>query len=166
MKARRFLSHFQSRQSRRRRRMSWCWSRKDRCQVSGLISKHVQRRPLIDEPAFVMIVTRWFGEQKRFSETGDADMSGHHKDPIVWQRAMELVLQVYCCTKTSPREETYGLVTQMRRAAVSIPSNIAEGKGRYSRKELTQFLPNARGSLLELGNPNRDRASARLRSHR
>jgi four helix bundle protein len=69
---------------------------------------------------------------------------------IVWQRAMRLVLEVYRCTKTFPREEIYGFVSQMRRAAVSIPSNIAEGKGRYSRKELTQFLLNARGSLLEL----------------
>jgi four helix bundle protein len=63
---------------------------------------------------------------------------------------MELVLEVYRCTKTFPREETYGLVSQMRRAAVSIPSNVAEGKGRYSRKEISQFLLNARGSLLEL----------------
>jgi four helix bundle protein len=77
-------------------------------------------------------------------------MSASHKDLIVWQRAMELVLHVYRCIKTFPREETYGLVSQMRRAAVSIPSNIAEGKGRYSRKELTHFLLNARGSLPEL----------------
>ena len=77
-------------------------------------------------------------------------MSNSHKDLIVWQRAMQLVLDVYRCTKVFPREETYGLTSQMRRAAVSIPSNIAEGKGRYSRKELTQFLLHARGSLLEL----------------
>jgi four helix bundle protein len=63
---------------------------------------------------------------------------------------MNLVIHVYRFTKTFPKEETYGLVSQMRRAAVSIPSNIAEGKGRFSRKELTQFLLNARGSLLEL----------------
>ena len=50
---------------------------------------------------------------------------------------MELVLEIYRCTKTFPREEAYGLVAQMRRAAVSIPSNIAEGKGRYTHKELT-----------------------------
>lgn len=77
-------------------------------------------------------------------------MSSNHKDLIVWQRAMQLVLDVYRFTKAFPREETYGLISQMRRAAVSIPSNIAEGKGRYSRKELSQFLLNARGSLLEL----------------
>jgi four helix bundle protein len=63
---------------------------------------------------------------------------------------MDLVLKVYRCTKTFPKEETYGLAAQMRRAAVSIPSNIAEGKGRYSQKELAYFLSNARGSLLEL----------------
>jgi four helix bundle protein len=77
-------------------------------------------------------------------------MSANHKDLIVWQRAMNLVVHVYRFTETFPKEEMYGLVSQMRRAAVSIPSNIAEGKGRFSRKELIQFLLNARGSLLEL----------------
>jgi four helix bundle protein len=81
---------------------------------------------------------------------GDAVMSSSHQDLIVWQRAMHLVLDVYRFTKTFPRDETCGLTSQMRRAAVSIPSNVAEGKGRFSRKELTQFLLNARGSLLEL----------------
>jgi four helix bundle protein len=83
-------------------------------------------------------------------ENEEAEMSSNYRDLILWQRAMNLVLEVYRCTKTFPREEIYGLVSQMRRAAVSIPSNIAEGKGRYTRKELTQFLLNARGSLLEL----------------
>ena len=68
----------------------------------------------------------------------------------MWRRAMDLVLRVYEYTRTFPREETYGLTSQMRRCAVSVPSNIAEGKGRYSRKELVQFLFRARGSLLEL----------------
>jgi four helix bundle protein len=77
-------------------------------------------------------------------------VSGNHKDLIAWHKAMELVLTVYQCTKTFPREETYGLAAQMRRAAVSIPSNIAEGKGRFSSREMSQFLVNARGSLLEL----------------
>jgi len=63
---------------------------------------------------------------------------------------MDLVLEVYRQTSSFPREETYGLTSQMRRAAVSIPSNIAEGKGRFYRKELLQFLFHARGSLLEL----------------
>ena len=63
---------------------------------------------------------------------------------------MDLVLDIYRCTRTFHRDETYGLTSQMRRAAVSIASNIAEGKGRYSQKELIQFLFRARGSLLEL----------------
>jgi four helix bundle protein len=73
-----------------------------------------------------------------------------YKELIVWQPAMELVVEIYRGSEGFPREETYGLVAQMRRAAVSIPSNIAEGKGRYTQKEIAQFLINARGSLLEL----------------
>ncbi len=69
---------------------------------------------------------------------------------MVWRRAMDLVLEVYRSTGSFPKQEIYGLTSQMRRAAVSVPSNIAEGKGRYSRKELLQFLFHARGSLLEL----------------
>ena len=77
-------------------------------------------------------------------------MGASHKDLLVWKKAMNLVFDTYRYTRLFPREETYGLAAQMRRAAVSIPSNIAAGKGRYSRKELLQFLVNARGSLLEL----------------
>jgi four helix bundle protein len=77
-------------------------------------------------------------------------MGSSHNDLVVWKKAMRLVFNTYRYTKRFPREETYGLAAQMRRAAVSIPSKIAEGKGRYSRKELLQFLVNARSSLLEL----------------
>ena len=74
----------------------------------------------------------------------------NYRDLVVWQRSMHLVEEIYRCTKTFPREELFGLTMQMRRSAVSVPSNIAEGKGRYSQKELIQFLFHARGSLLEL----------------
>jgi four helix bundle protein len=73
-----------------------------------------------------------------------------HRDLIAWQRAMELVVMVYKVTKTFPKEELYGLTNQTRRAAVSIPANIAEGQGRRQKGEFRQFLSNARGSLLEL----------------
>jgi four helix bundle protein len=75
---------------------------------------------------------------------------GTYEDLKVWRQAMQLVLRIYRCTGSFPKQEIYGLTSQMRRAAVSIPSNIAEGKGRHSQKELVQFLFRARGSLLEL----------------
>ncbi len=77
-------------------------------------------------------------------------MSGKYQDLKVWQLSMDLVVRVYELTRDFPDRELYGLVSQMRRAAVSIPSNIAEGKGRTSNKELAHFLSNARGSICEL----------------
>ena len=71
-------------------------------------------------------------------------------DLRVWQAAMDLTFQIYRETSNFPRNETYGLTQQMRRAAVSVPSNIAEGKGRRTAKDFSQFLFQARGSLLEL----------------
>ena len=68
----------------------------------------------------------------------------------MWQEAMELTEEIYRATSEFPKHELYGLVSQMRRAAVSVPSNIAEGKGRHSDPEFVRFLLNARGSLLEL----------------
>lgn len=73
-----------------------------------------------------------------------------HKDLIVWQKAMELVVAVYELTEHFPRAELYGLITQMRRRAVSIPSNIAEGRKRGSRKDFRQFLIMAYSSGGEL----------------
>ena len=72
------------------------------------------------------------------------------KDLIVWQKSYKLVLEIYTITKDFPKPETYGLPQQMRKAAVSIPSNIAEGYGRKHKAEYNQFLSIAYGSLLEL----------------
>jgi four helix bundle protein len=77
-------------------------------------------------------------------------MSSSYRDLRVWQRAMDLVLGVYKETRCFPKDELYGLVSQMRRAAVSIPSNIAEGKGRLTDRDRAHFFCQARGSLLEL----------------
>lgn len=73
-----------------------------------------------------------------------------YKDLIVWQKSIVLVTNVYRCTKAFPKDELYGLTSQLRRAAVSVPSNIAEGQGRLSTGEFKQFLGHARGSLHEL----------------
>ena len=69
---------------------------------------------------------------------------------IVWQRAMDLVESVYHATEHFPQKEIYGLTSQLRRAAVAVPSNIAEGQGRLSTGEFRQFLGHARGSLFEV----------------
>ncbi len=68
------------------------------------------------------------------------------KDLIVWQKAMELVVEVYNLVKKLPKEELFALSDQMRRSAISIPSNIAEGQGRNSTKEYIHFLAIAKGS--------------------
>ena len=73
-----------------------------------------------------------------------------HRDLIVWQKAMDLVVSVYAATENFPKTELYGLTSQIRRCAASIPANIAEGQGRRLSGEFLQFLGNARGSLLEL----------------
>lgn len=73
-----------------------------------------------------------------------------YKDLRVWQRSVELTKAVYALTAHFPVEEKFGLTAQMRRAAVSIPSNIAEGKGRDTRKEYAHFLTVAYGSATEL----------------
>lgn len=65
----------------------------------------------------------------------------------VWQKGITLVKQVYKVTRNFPKDEQFGLISQIRRAAVSIPVNIAEGKGRYHKKEYIQFLYTARGSV-------------------
>jgi len=73
-----------------------------------------------------------------------------YKDLVVWQKSMALVTEVYRVSQEFPKEEIFGLMSQTRRAAVSVPSNIAEGHARTSKKEFQYFLSNARGSLAEL----------------
>ena len=77
-------------------------------------------------------------------------MAGSYRDLIAWQKAMILVKEIYLATQDFSKEEIYGLKTQLQRAAVSVPSNIAEGQARYSRSEFQHFLNNARGSLAEV----------------
>ena len=77
-------------------------------------------------------------------------MGQSYRELIAWQKAMVLVTAIYKITKSFPRGELYGLVNQLRRAAVSVPSNIAEGQARYSSKEFHHFLSHARGSLVEI----------------
>ena len=74
----------------------------------------------------------------------------NYRELIVWQKAMELVTEIYQLVKLLPKEEIYALSSQMRRAAVSIPSNIAEGQQRKSTKEFANFLSISRGSVAEL----------------
>ncbi len=73
-----------------------------------------------------------------------------HKDLDVWKKSMDLVMDVYRNTKTFPKEEIYGLTSQIRRAVISIPSNVAEGASRNSKKEFSQYLYIALGSASEL----------------
>jgi four helix bundle protein len=77
-------------------------------------------------------------------------MNESHRSLVAWQRAMDLVSAVYAETASFPPDERFGLTNQIRRCSVSIPSNIAEGKGRQTRKDYAHFLYQARGSLLEL----------------
>jgi four helix bundle protein len=73
-----------------------------------------------------------------------------YKDLIAWQKAIALVTEIYRASNSFPRDEVYGLTSQLRRAAVSVPSNIAEGQGRATTGEFIQFLCHARGSLFEV----------------
>ena len=74
----------------------------------------------------------------------------NYSELIVWQKAMDLVAMIYASTKAFPKEELYGLTNQLRRAVVSIPSNIAEGQGRRSTNEFVRYLSIAHGSLREV----------------
>jgi four helix bundle protein len=80
----------------------------------------------------------------------EAQKTNSYKDLIVWQKWITLVKRVYQITQTFPSEEKFGLVSQMRRASVSIPSNIAEGQARHTTGEFVRFISNAEGSVAEL----------------
>ena len=73
-----------------------------------------------------------------------------HRDLIAWQKAMELVTDIYRASRTFPKDELYGFTSQLRRSAVSVPGNLAEGHGRTSRADFHRFIAQARGSLLEV----------------
>ena len=73
-----------------------------------------------------------------------------YRDLIAWQKGMELVAMIYDATQTFPSNEQYGLISQLRRAAVSVPSNVAEGKAHHSNRDFVRFLRHARGSLAEI----------------
>jgi four helix bundle protein len=77
-------------------------------------------------------------------------MPASFRDLVAWQKAMALAEEVYAVTCEFPSEERYGLIAQLRRCAVSIPSNIAEGHGRVTARDFQHFLAQARGSVLEL----------------
>jgi four helix bundle protein len=77
-------------------------------------------------------------------------MAQHFKDLVAWQKAMDLVVAIYSVSERFPKRETYSLADQIRRAAVSVPSNIAEGQAHFSRKEFHHFLHHSRGSLAEV----------------
>ena len=77
-------------------------------------------------------------------------MAKHYKDLIAWQKAMDLVQAIYDATDDFPKREVYRVTDQIRRAAVSIPSNIAEGQAHFSNKEFLHFLRHSRGSLAEV----------------
>jgi len=88
----------------------------------------------------------------------------NYRELIVWQKAMDLVEEVYKSSRDFPREEVYALTSQIRRAAVSIPSNIAEGQGRKSTSEFLHHLSIAHGSLREVETRNSGCTSASLLS--
>ena len=92
-----------------------------------------------------------WGYMEKISDLKDkSTMAQSYRELVVWQRSMDLVTATYRMTQGFPRDEVYGLTSQIRRSAVSVPSNIAEGQGRRTAAEFQQFLGQARGSLLEL----------------
>jgi four helix bundle protein len=79
-----------------------------------------------------------------------ANTTRSYKDLVVWQKGIQLAKLVYSLTRSFPAEEKFGIIAQMRRAAVSVPSNIAEGQARHTTGEFIRFISHAEGSLAEL----------------
>ena len=77
-------------------------------------------------------------------------MAGSYRDLVAWQKGLDLVVEIYRITEGFPKSEIYGLTSQLRRAAVSVPSNIAEGQAHFSKQEFRHFLRHSRGSLAEV----------------
>lgn len=80
----------------------------------------------------------------------EVQSESQHRNLIVWQKGMELVVQIYSMTKNFPKDELYGLTSQIRRAAVSVPSNVAEGSRRKTQKDRSHFYSIALGSVSEI----------------
>ena len=89
-------------------------------------------------------------EEEKMNENNNSSRIQSYRDLIAWQKAMDLCVLTYQVTDSSPKHELYGLTQQARRAAVSIPSNIAEGWGRGTSLDYLRFLRTSRGSLFEL----------------
>jgi four helix bundle protein len=105
---------------------------------------------LIADSFFLLLPpSAWFTRKKTRAQAFVMQIQ-HYKDLIVWQKAMDLAEQIYLLSHSFPREELYGLTSQIRRAAVSVPSNIAEGHARQSTAEFKNFLSIALGSLAEV----------------
>jgi four helix bundle protein len=90
------------------------------------------------------------GNRLTYETSEDLSMTGGYGELLVWRKSLDLVDDVYVGTEMYPKSELFGLVSQMRRAAVSIASNIAEGSARHSRRDFIRFLRQSRGSLAEL----------------
>jgi four helix bundle protein len=89
------------------------------------------------------------GDKQTITQADPSRTRGY-RDLLVWQKGITLVKEIYMLTQGFPDVERFGLISQMRRAAVSIPSNIAEGQARHTTKEFVHFISNAEGSLAEL----------------
>ncbi len=85
-----------------------------------------------------------------FIELSTPNMAQDYKELVAWQKGIELVTDIYQATAKFPKEEQYGLTSQLRRASVSVPSNIAEGQARFSKPDFRHFLRQARGSVAEV----------------